>query len=386
MERDASGALEIQGFVAPRFERVKDALERSFRDLGDVGASLSVVVDGEAVVDAWGGYADAARTRPWERDTIVNVYSTTKGITAVAAALLADQGKLDPEAPTSAYWPEFGRSGKRKLPVKWLLSHEAGLPIVEGPLPDGAALDWETMVHALEAQAPIWEPGTAMGYHAITYGWLVGEVIRRIAGRSVGVYVRDALAKPLGVDLFIGTPESEDARIAEMIPAPTGSRSPLGRDNPLAANVGRLMAPPLGAGVNTREWRAAELPAANGHTNARALARLYGALARGGEIDRVQLLSADGVEAAAREQVAGTDCVLDMDVRRSLGFILSSPGGRYEWGPGTRTFGHSGAGGSLGFADPDRRVGFGYAMNRMSAGLDADPRWKPLIDAVYASL
>lgn len=378
--------LVINGSVAPGFERVSEALVRGFREHGEVGASLAVVVDGRPVVDIWAGWLDRARTRPWQRDSIVNLYSTTKGVAAVAAAMLVDRGKLDVDAPVTAYWPEFGRAGKEQIPVRWLLSHEAGLPAIDEPLPPGGALDWDTVIHALERQAPSWPPGAAMGYHAVTYGWLVGEVIRRITGKSPGTFVREEIAGPLGIDLFIGTPASEDHRIADMLPP--GSRAPLamGDPNSLAAKALGLAAPPTGADVNSREWRAAEMPAANGHGNARALARLYGALARGGEVDGVRLLGPAAIEQFATEVVSGPDKVIGIEARRGLGFILSSPGGRYHWGPNRATFGHSGAGGSLGFADPDARIGFGYAMNQMASGLSADPRWHGLIDAVYAGL
>jgi CubicO group peptidase (beta-lactamase class C family) len=377
----------IHGETEPGFAPVREAFQSLFRDQGEVGSALCLVLDGRTVVDIWGGSADAARTRPWQRDTIVNVYSTTKGITAVAAAMLVDRGLLDVEAPVANYWPEFAAAGKERIPVKWLLSHEAGLPAVDASIPPGGALDWGTMIALLAAQKPAWEPGKAMGYHAITYGWLVGEVIRRVTGKTPGQFVRDEIAKPLGADFFIGLPEEEDARTADIIPpagqpALGGGRAP----DSLAARALGIASPPAGAPVNSRAWRAAELPAANGHSDARALARIYGALARGGEIDGVRLLGQPAIDRFAAEAVSGRDCVLDMDVRRTLGFILSTPGGRYHWGPNPRTFGHSGAGGSLGFADPGTRLGFGYVMNQMSAGLSADPRWAPMIDAVYRCL
>lgn len=377
--------IGIHGTCAAGFEPVRKAFEASFTEHGDVGASLSLVVDGETVVDLWGGHADPARTRPWEANTIVNVYSTTKGITAIGAAMLVDRGQLDVEAPVASYWPEFEQAGKGAIPVKWLLSHLAGLPAVDAALPPGGAFDWDVMTNALAVQAPYWQPGEEMGYHAVTYGWLVGEVMRRITGKSVGAFVRDEIAGPLGVDFLIGTPASEDHRIAEMIPAAPGQPI-VANPDPVAQKAFAFIAPPVGAGVNTREWRAAELPAANGHGNARSLARMYGALARGGELGGVRLLSESAIGDASAPQAKMHDRVLNMEVTRSLGFINSMKGGRYEWGPGARTFGHSGAGGSLAFADPDAKLGFGYAMNQMSAGLGADPRWNPLIDAAYGCL
>ena len=375
--------VALHGDCDPRFDAVRAAFEANWSEHGEVGASLSVMVGGETVVDLWGGHADAERSRSWERDTIANVYSSTKGVAAAAAAMLVDRGELDVERPVVDYWPEFGQAGKSEIKVRHLLTHEAGLAGVDEELPDGAVLDWDHMIGALERQAPMWTPGEGMGYHAITYGWLVGEVIRRIDGRTCGEFVRDEIAGPLGVDFYIGLPEAEDARTADLIAAPGTGPIGVGPQDNLAARALGLAAPRLAGSVNSREWRAAELPAANGHGNARALATMYSALAHGGG----PLLGGDAVELCGpTEHAAREDMVLGFEVRRSLGFILSTAGGRYEWGPNPRTFGHSGAGGSLGFADPDAGIGFGYVMNQMSAGLGADPRWKPMIDAVYASV
>ena len=376
-------AVDLQGACDPRFSAVRDAFAANWTDHDEVGASLCVIVAGETVVDLWGGHADAGRSRVWERDTIANVYSSTKGVAAAAAAILVDRNQLDVERPVLDYWPEFAQAGKSEIKVRHLLTHEAGLAGVDEDLPNGAVLDWDRMIGALERQAPMWTPGEGMGYHAITYGWLVGEVIRRIDGRTCGEFVRDEIADPLGVDFFIGLPESEDARTADLIAAPGTGPIGGGPQDTLAGRALGLAAPRLAGTVNSREWRAAELPAANGHGNGRSLATIYAALgvADGG------LLSTDAIETCgATEHVAREDLVLGFLVRRSLGFILSTAGGRYEWGPNPRTFGHSGAGGSLGFVDPDAQIGFGYVMNQMSAGLGADPRWKPMIDAVYASL
>ena len=376
-------AVELQGDCEPRFGAVRDAFEANWTDHGEVGASLCVIVGGETVVDLWGGHADAEGSRSWERDTIANVYSSTKGIAAAAAAMLVDRGQLDVERSVVDYWPEFGQAGKSEIKVRQLLTHEAGLAGVDEELPDEAVLDWDYMIGALERQAPMWTPGEGMGYHAISYGWLVGEVIRLIDGRTCGEFVRDEIAGPLGVDFFIGLPESEDSRTADLLPAPGAAPIGVSAQDTLAARALGLAAPRLAGTVNSREWRAAELPAANGHGNGRSMATIYSALSQGGGT----LLSNNAIEACGpTEHAAREDMVLGFLVRRSLGFILSTAGGRYEWGPNPRTFGHSGAGGSIGFADPDAEIGFGYVMNQMSAGLGADPRWKPMIDAVYASL
>ena len=385
-------ALEVHGICDVRFERVREALGENFTKHGEVGASLAVMVDGRMIVDVWAGHADAERMRPWERDTIVNAWSTTKGIVATCAHRLADQGRLDLDAPVAKYWPEFAQAGKAEIPVRYLLSHQAGLPAIRKPLPLGAAFDWDMMTTALAEEEPWWEPGTKHGYHAFTYGWLIGEVIRRITGQSLGTYFRKEVAEPLGLDFHIGLGAEHDARTAEIsadLPQPGDTnfviemlQDPESMAFKVLANPPDLFQPGV---VNTREWRAAEIPAANGHGNARAIARLYGALARGGELDGVRILSPEAIERATVEQASGKDEVLGLNLRTALGFVLTSADA--TMGPNPRAFGHSGAGGSLGFADPDAKLGFGYAMNRMiQENTLNDPRWGPMIDAVYASL
>jgi len=385
--------LQVKGHCDERFVDVKEAFAGNFDRFDEVGAAVAVTVDGAAVVDLWGGYMDAARTRPWERDTIVNVWSTTKGIVATCAARLVGQGLLDLDAPVAKYWPEFAQAGKAEIPVRYLLSHRAGLPAIREPLPPGSAFDWEAMTEALAKEAPWWEPGTKHGYHAFTWGWLVGEVIRRVTGQTVGTYFRKEIAEPLGLDFHIGLGAEHDARTAETIsaepPKPGETnfvmemlRDPQSMSFKVLANPPDLFVPGV---VNTRDWRAAEIPAANGHSNARAVARLYGALARGGELDGVRVLSLEAIERATEEQAKGCDEVMGLNLRTALGFVLTSADARL--GPNPRAFGHSGAGGSLGFADPDAKVGFGYTMNRMiQEDTLTDPRWGPLIDPVYSAL
>ena len=386
-------ALRIEGRCDDRFGGVKDAFAGNFDKLDEVGAAVSVIVDGKTVVDVWGGYMDSARTRPWEPDTIVNVWSTTKGIVATCAHRLADQGLLDLDAPVAKYWPEFAQRGKEKIPVRYILSHQAGLPALREPLPAGSAFNWEVMTEALAKEEPWWEPGKKHGYHAFTWGWLVGEVMRRVTGRSVGTYFREEIAGPLSLDFHIGLAPEDDARTAEVIspqapdPGETNFvmemlRDPESMPFKVLANPPDLFVPGV---VNTRDWRGAEIPAANGHGNARAVARLYGALARGGTLDGVQILSEESIARATEEQASGPDEVMGLNLRVALGFFLTSPDARL--GPNPRAFGHSGAGGSLGFADPDARIGFGYTMNRMiQEDSLTDPRWAPLIDAVYNAL
>jgi len=385
-------AVKVEGTCDPKFNRVKDAFAANFEKRDEVGAAAAVVLEGKTVVDIWGGHADKAKTKPWTRDTLVNVYSTTKGVIAICAHRLADQGLLDIDAPVAKYWPEFAQAGKNKMPVRFLLSHRAGLPAVRKLLDDDAFFHWNKMTTALAEQEPWWEPGTRHGYHAITFGWLVGEVIRRITGKTPGVYLRDEIAGPLGLDFHIGLEAKHDARTAGLIAAPPpGPGEPNifaeAMKDPESVAAKAFMNPPgaMRPGlVNTREWRAAEIPAANGHGTALSLARLYGALARGGELDGVRVMSKDKIAKCSIEQSNGPDAVLTINTRISLGFMMSQPGA--SLGPNPKSFGHPGAGGSLGYADPEAKIGFGYTMNKMQASLLIDPRATALIDAVYASL
>ena len=385
--------VSIEGRCDPRFRAVEDVFRENFDRFGEVGASMAVLVDGDPVVDLWGGHMDPARTKAWERDTIVNVWSTTKGIVATCIHRLADQRLLDLDAPVANYWPEFAQAGKETLSVRYLLSHQAGLPAIRELLPVGSAFKWDVMTDALAGQEPWWEPGTKHGYHAFTYGWLLGEVLRRITGETLGTYFREQIAEPLSLDFHIGLGPEHDARTAEIIPP---EMPPLGEDNFLMRMLrdSESMAfkaignPPdlmNFANANTREWRAAEIPAANGHGNARSIARLYGALARGGELDGVRVLSPQAIARATEVQATGPDAVMGLPLHMALGWVVSSP--EAPLGPNTRAFGHGGAGGSLGFADLDARVGFGYAMNKMiQTDSLMDPRWPSLIDAVYSSM
>ena len=387
---------EIKGTCKDGFQRVKEAFAANFEDHGEVGASLAVMVDGEMAVDLWGGYADGQRTRPWERDTIVNTFSTTKGMTAICANQLIEQGKLDPDAPVAKYWPEFAQAGKENLPVKYLLSHRAGLPAVDNMIPANEGYKWETLVNALAAQKPWWEPGTKHGYHAVTFGSLVGEVIRRVSGMSVGNYFRTQVAEPLGIDFHIGFGPDLDSRCAEMIPAPFQTpppESPLfaAFTNPQSMTFKAFMITPepmLNPNyMNTREWRAAEVPAANGHGNARALATVYGALARGGELGGVQVLRRETIDDMRKEQSNGVDAVLFIPMRFGRGFFLELP--EYALTPNTSLFGHPGMGGSFGLADPEAKMGIGYAMNKMYLPPDMvslDPRWETIFASLYDSL
>ncbi|HEY2773180.1 MAG TPA: serine hydrolase domain-containing protein [Candidatus Binatia bacterium] len=386
-------STEIHGTCAPGFEPVRDALASAFERGEEIGASVAADVAGKNVLDLWAGHADAARTRPWQRDTIANVYSTTKGVVAVLAHRLVEQGRLDLDAPVASYWPEFAKAGKQAIPVRQLLSHRCGLPALRELQPRDSLYDWSAMTTALAAETPWWEPGTAHGYEAVTYGWLVGEVLRRITGKSVGALLRDELAGPLGLDFAIGLAEKDDGRCAEITP-PSATGAPgepnlmqLVMADPSSVTALAFCNPPtlmMPGTVNSRAWRGAEIPGANGHGTARSLARLYGAIASGGDAGSVHVLGPKAARAAATEQSFGPDVVLRLTTRFGLGFMLSQPG--CEFGPNDGAFGHPGAGGSIAFADPTARVGFSYVMNRMGPYILIDPRAKALIDAFYRCL
>lgn len=392
---------QIEGQFDPRFKAVREIFAENFAKRHEVGAAVCVYLAGKSVVDLWGGYADVTRTRLWNRDTIVNVASTTKGMVALCAHILVERGLLDLNAPVAHYWPEFVQANKAQIPVRWLLSHRAGLPAIRQDMPQHSLFNWQTFIQALEETEPWWVPGTQHGYHALTFGYLVGEVIRRISGKSVGQFLHTEVAEPLGADFFIGVPEAQDTRAAVTIPdlpPLPGDKTILDKilSDPTSMTTRVFTNPSRGPDVrNTRAWRAAEIPATNGHTTARALARIYGTLANGGMLDGIRLLQPTTIDAAIVEQASGPDAVLSFPTRFGLGFMLTVP---KHWdqtgyafppfGPNPRTFGHPGAGGSVGFADLDAQIGFGYVMNQYQTGTPQNPdfRWTKLVKAIYKSL
>ncbi|HUR78357.1 MAG TPA: serine hydrolase domain-containing protein [Acidimicrobiales bacterium] len=394
--------VDIHGEVAPGFAKVRDAFAANFEHLGEVGAAFALYQRGRKVVDLWGGLADQESGRAWEEDTLQVVFSTTKGATAACAHLLAQRGLLDYDAPVAEYWPEFKAAGKKDIPVRWVMSHRAGLPVVDATLTPQQVYAWDPIVAALAAQAPVWKPGTTHGYHAVTYGYLLGELIRRVSGKRVGEFLADEIAGPLGVEFYIGLPAAEAARVSTLLTIELGisgeQRASL-RDldldllpeniralakafldpNSLSIRALNLCDPPFD--FNDPDFHAAEVPAANGITNARNLARLYAGLI--GDVDGVRILDDATIEAARTEQSVGPDAILIKDTRFGLGFMLDQPDVPLL---GAGSFGHDGAGGSLGFADPESGIAFGYVMNKMNANINADPRADALIEAVRASL
>ena len=388
-----SAGAEINGTVAPGFERVRDAFAANFENHGEVGAAFSLYHRGAKVVDLWGGVADPETGRPWAEDSIVMVFSSTKGATAVCAHVLAQRGDLDLDAPVATYWPEFAAAGKEDIPVRWLLSHRVGLPIFDEPITVEEFLAWEPPVETLAAQSPVWEPGTTHGYHSGTYGWLVGEVVRRISGKSLGTFFADEVAGPLGLDLWIGLPESEESRVVPVIAVDLADGAmdeqalTARRRDLLAASrdPDSLLAKPATTGPldpNSRAFRAAEFPAGNGVADARSLARMYASLIGDG-VDGLRLLNDETIARATTEQSNGRDEVLQVQTRFGLGFELNLPNNHLGQ---EGAFGHSGAGGSLAFADPNAEIAFAYVMNQMQLVASDDPRTLSLIAAVHESL
>jgi len=379
--------IPLSGHCDPRFSPVRQAFLDNFTTRGEPGAAVCVSVGGRVVVDLWGGWSNRAKTEPWARDTLVNIFSVGKALTSICALRLVERGLIDLGAPVARLWPEFAAQDKDEISLRDMLTHRAGVPALRKPLPDGVMLDWKFMTHALADESPWWPPGMAHGYHVNTFGYLVGEVLRRASGKTAGVLLRDEVAVPLGADVHIGLPASEHHRVAEFL-WPTGSM-PVHTEPTNDLDLMRRNAywnPPgfSGSGwVNKPEWRSAEIPSTNGHGNARGIARVYSALAHWGEIDGLRILSEPTLRAATIEHSAGLDLITQRPSRFGLGFQLTQK--ERPLGPNPHAFGHFGAGGSLGFCDPDTGMAFGYVTNDMGARWQ-NPRNGALIEAVYAGL
>ena len=372
----------VDGFTQDRYAAVRDAFEANFASGADIGASFCATLEGETVVDLWGGYADAAKTRPWTRDTIVNVYSTTKTMTALTALLIADRGVLDFDAPVAKYWPEFAANGKAGVKVSHLMAHSAGLSGWTEKLTTADLYDWDKVTRCWPPRRPCWEPGTKSGYHAITQGYLVGEVVRRITGKSLGTVFREEIAEPLGADFWIGLPASEDARVADLIPPPPGGA--IGDTE--MDELGKISFNNPGVDVSetrTRAWRGAEIPAAGGTGNARSIAEIHAILANGGVAKGKRFMSEAGCRKALELQIEGDDLMFKAPARFGMGFGL--PGAMVPL-PNPNTLFWGGYGGSLIIIDMDARTTFGYAMNKMGAGTVGDLRAFSIIMAMWQAL
>ena len=376
--------ITIEGHVAAGFEPVRDIFAEFWEDI-EVGASCCALHQGEIVVDIWGGFKSPEMTTLWQSDTLINVYSTTKGMASLAIAILFDEGLIDYDEKVIAYWPEFGAEGKQDVTVGQLLSHQAGLCGVETKLEVADLYDFDKMVNLLAAQKPLWEPGTAVGYHAITWGYLTGELVRRITGKTLGQYFREKVAEPLGADFYIGLPDSEMSRCGTLIGPNRARKKPRMTEVPKMPDLYPIslqnpsIAPYRDASSDV--WRRAEIAAANGQANARGIARIYAALANGGLLNGTKIISPEAIAESRKLEVDGEmDLVVEVPVRRARGFMLNIEG---AYGPFNDSFGHGGAGGSSGFADPHNNVGFGYAMNQMQADAAATPRSMKLVECLY---
>lgn len=413
----------ISGFAADGFEGVREQFEKNFEKRGEAGGSVAVVRDGEYLVDLWGGWADESRTRPWEDDTIVNVWSTTKGLVSSCAHILIDRGELELDKPVADYWPEFAQAGKERITVRQLLSHRAGLMAWEDPIPPEDMFNWEKLCAALAATEPFWEPGTASGYHARTFGHLVGELVRRVDGRSIGRFLREEVADPLNAEIFIGVPAELENRVADLCEVPgsewavpstladaEGDAETAASDSEASASeqdmtiklaaesvsssefeftermIRALSGPEISLStVNSSEWRRGAFPSSNGHANARGIAAVYGAIASGGAFGDVRLFSPAATERMRDAQPTARDIVIGAvagETTWGMGFMVNTPP---AYGPNPRAFHHGGIGGSLGFCDPEAGFGFGYAMNAMGSPLE-DRRAASLLYAVYKAL
>ena len=393
--------MTVQGICDHRFTPVRDEFERNFQERGEVGASLCMMIEGRPVVDLWGGIADRRTGQSWERDTLVVVWSCTKGAIACCAHLLAARGLLDLDATVARYWPQFAEAGKEEITVRLLLNHQAGLPAVRTSLRPGGLYDWDYLTRVLAAEPLFWPAGTRQGYHALTFGFLVGELVRRVSGKGVAEFLREELTGPLGLDFHLGLSETDEARVAPTVradPTPIGATpwrfltiattDPESVQALILKNTGRTP-----GDQDTRIAHAAVLPSQGGITNARGLAGLYMPLALGGSANGVRLFDESTLgDMQAVSSASALDAVLLVGMRFSLGFMKSSdnrkaaPGAQDSLIMSDTAFGHAGMGGSLGFADPAACMSFGYAMNKQGRGVLLNERGQSLVDAAYRCL
>ena len=394
----STSAGELHGSYQPRYAVVAEAFERNFTEHNEAGASLCITHDGEIVVDLWGGVKDLKQQTPWQEDTVSVVFSSTKGAVALAAHTLISAGELDPNALVKHYWPEFAVNGKAAVTVKMMLDHSAGVPCFRKTLKPGGCCDWDYMVNQIEQEAPFWEPGTRNGYHMMNFGWTVGELIRRVSGQSLGRYFNSAIAEPTGAEFWIGLPERHEPQVASMVPyRPDKNAQKSAFTRALIEDHNSIPALALfnqaGFNPSKRECRAAEIGGGGGVGNGRGLAKIYAPFACGGELNGRTYVDAD-THAAMSEVSMATheDATLLIPTRFGLGFMKSMDNrrelavGRDSAILGASAFGHVGAGGSIGFADPGARMSLGYTMNRMGPGILLNERGQSLVDAAYQAL
>ena len=386
----------IHGTYDDAYRPVVDAFKENYRVGDETGSACCVVKDGTTVVDVWGGFADREHTRPWEKHSTVCMMSVAKGVTAISFNMLIDRGLIDVDAPVARYWPEFAQNGKGQIKVRWLLDHTAAIPVLtNNPLWPGAMFDRESYVEALAQQTPLWQPGTKAAYHVHNMGYLLGEVMKRVCGKSVSRFVREEITGPLGSEYNIGHLTAEEIeRVVEVMPN-MSARLFAAKDVVVPETAvwdGALLRPlafrqnpiePWHVTLNSAVWKSAEIASGNGHGNGRGVARIYGTLANGGELDGVRLMSRPGIEAMITEQHNQIELMQERPYHQALGVLRNTPEAVYM-GPNPRAFGHHGIGGSIGFADPDAHIGFGYAINKMHAVGDNGPRARRLIDALFS--
>ncbi|NQV69813.1 MAG: beta-lactamase family protein [Pseudohongiella sp.] len=380
----AINSSELKGHCDNRFARVIDVLEENLSSGDDLGASFAMTLDGEMVVDLWGGYLDEEKTLPWQEDSIVNVYSTTKTMSFLCALILADRGLLDFDKPVVDYWPEFAQNGKEEVLVWHIMDHAAGLSGMDEQMTSDDLYDWNKITSLLGAQAPWWKPGSGTAYHALTQGYLIGELVSRITGQSIGQFFHQQVATPLDADFFIGVPENEFHRIGNMLPAP-GNSSANAPGDPDSIAVRTFKSMPLSAlDSRTKAWRMAEIPAANGHGNARSVAKIHAALACGGEVNGTRLFSEKTAKSVMQERISATDMALGIPLRFGLGFGLNPVATPIS--PNKNVCYWGGWGGSVVIIDQDARASMSFVMNKMHGGLVGDARSARLLAAVYAAL
>lgn len=388
MNLELDEKVEIHGFCDEKFASVKEAFLENFSKHGEVGASFAATINGKFIIDIWAGYADKAKSKPWEKDSIINVFSTTKVMTIICALMLVDRGQLDLDEPVAKYWPEFAQNGKENILVRQIFSHTSGLAGWDEKMAMEDLYDWDKAVGLLAAQKPWWEPGSSNGYHATTHGYLLGELVRRISGKSLGTFFREEVSGPLNADFHIGFGKEHDNRVAELIPWEMPQKGEPGyMEMDPNSFFSRVFTNPIIdiEKIKTREWRSAEIPAAGGHGNARSVARIASAIACGGEVDNVRLMNMGTIKKAKEEQSYTTDLVLMLPIRFGLGFglpskelPLPSPNANAVW--------WGGAGGSLVIMDLDNKVSLSYVMNQMSMMIVGDPRAMGLMKAFYENL
>ncbi len=373
----------IDGAADPRFARVVEKFIENFSEGTETGACVSIVYKGETVVDLWGGFKDRHKSKPWEKHTITNLMSVAKAITATCFFLLVERGFANENDPVAKYWPEFAQAGKKDIPIRWVMDHRAGIPVLDPSPPPGTIYDWDAMCAAIARQAPIFPPGEKCAYHVFNQGFIVGEIVRRITGMSIGAFFRKEFSEPMSLEYWIGVPPNIADRCADYIVHPDFVEFVTSKpDTKEGIAWAQLDA---GEDFNSAKFRSAEIPSAGAHGNARGLARFFGMLANGGEFQGKRYLKPETIARMTQEQHFTPQELMPLHYHQAFGFILNSPP-NVPMGPNPKAFGHHGAGGCIGMADPAANIAFGYGMNAMAMGLPNGERAQKMIRAMFESL